>query len=75
LWEPLQPNKGNQEAKAKAKHVGPHLPLKGEGNDHPCVMCDKEYTEPKENGETLKRKKTSFKREQCNVYLCIGLPA
>ena len=56
------------------ENVGSHVPLKGEGNDHHCFVCEKKCTEAKKTGETLKRHETSYKCGQCNVYLCIGLP-
>lgn len=64
----------NMPPEDRLENVGSHLPLKGVGNDHRCVVCEKKYTEAKKTGETLKRHKTSYKCGQCNVYLCIGLP-
>ena len=60
----------NMPPEDRLENIGPHLPLKGEGNDHRCTVCEKKYTEAKKNGKTRKRHKTSYKRGQCNVYLC-----
>ena len=64
----------NMPPEDRLENVGLHFPLKGEGNNHLCVVCEKKYTEAKKTGETLKRHKTGYKCGQCNVYLCIGLP-
>ena len=49
----------NMPPEDRLENIGPHLPLKGEGNDHRCTVCEKKYTEAKKNGKTRKRPATN----------------
>lgn len=44
----------NMPPEDRLENVGSHLPLKGEGNNHRCVVCEKKYTEAKKTGEPSK---------------------
>ena len=60
----------NKAAKRQIQNMPPEDCLenvvKGEGNDHRCVVCEKKQTQAKKTGETLK--KTSYKCGQRNVW-------
>ena len=55
-----------------------HMPVKGEGKDHVCVVCSETHNRYKHihPGTTYtnnphKKVKTSFKWTGCDIYLCI----
>jgi len=58
----------------RLEHVGVHLPVKGEGHNHRCVVCERKFTEAKTRRHIISRHKTSYMCQHCNVYQCIGPP-
>ena len=55
-----------------------HMPVKGEGKDHVCVVCSEKHNRYKRihpdttyTNNPHKKVKTSFKCTGCNTYLCI----
>ena len=54
-------------------NVGLHLPIRGEGTNHRCVVCEKRFKEAKriDPNTSVKHHKTTTKCGQCNVYLCV----
>ena len=54
-----------------------HWPVKGEGRDHVCAVCNKHHRDYNEqhpgthySENPHKRRKASMKCEKCEVYLC-----
>ena len=68
--------RSGEEIPGRLHEVGEHFPVKGEGTNHRCAVCEKKFKESKRrhDGILSKRRKTTFKCVFCNVYLCIGGP-
>lgn len=56
------------------EHVGVHLPVKGKGHNHHCIICERKCTEAKRRGQVISSHKTSYMCQHCSGYLCIGPP-
>ena len=68
--------RSGEEIPGHLHEVGEHFPVKGEGTNHRCAVCEKKFKESKRrhDGILSKGRKTTFKCVFCDVYLCIGGP-
>lgn len=59
---------------ARLMNVGTHFPVRGEGTNHRCVVCErKHFASMKTSPDNpFPRHKTTFQCSHCEVYLCIG---
>lgn len=66
--------RSGEEIPGRLHEVGEHFPVKSEGTNHRCAVCEKKFKESKRrhDGILSKRRKTTFKCVFCDVYLCIG---